>query len=98
HLPHPVPARRARPDDTGQGRATADRQGQGRGQDFRSHVSRARPSPDDRDPGRSALRDPGLPEEAMTPDLAAEIAASLDLRALPPEFYANPYPVYARLR
>ncbi|OOG47545.1 cytochrome P450 [Polaromonas sp. A23] len=29
---------------------------------------------------------------------AADIAASLDLRALPPDFYANPYPVYARLR
>lgn len=29
---------------------------------------------------------------------AEEIAASLDLRALPPDFYANPYPVYAWLR
>jgi cytochrome P450 len=29
---------------------------------------------------------------------AADIAASFDLRALPPDFYANPYPVYARLR
>ena len=35
---------------------------------------------------------------AMTPQRAAEIAASFDLRALPPDFYANPYPVYARLR
>jgi cytochrome P450 len=35
---------------------------------------------------------------AMTPDRANEIAASLDLRALPPDFYANPYPVYAALR
>ena len=34
----------------------------------------------------------------MTPERAAEIAASFDLRALPPDFYANPYPVYARLR
>lgn len=34
----------------------------------------------------------------MTPARAAEIAASLDLRALPADFYANPYPVYARLR
>lgn len=34
----------------------------------------------------------------MTAQRAAEIAASFDLRALPPEFYANPYPVYARLR
>ncbi|WP_411885219.1 cytochrome P450 [Polaromonas sp. YR568] len=29
---------------------------------------------------------------------AREIAASLDLRALPADFYANPYPVYAALR
>jgi cytochrome P450 len=35
---------------------------------------------------------------AMAPERAREIAASLDLRALPPDFYANPYPVYAVLR
>ena len=29
---------------------------------------------------------------------AADIAAQLDLRALPADFYANPYPVYALLR
>ena len=34
----------------------------------------------------------------MTPQRAAQIAATFDLRALPPDFYANPYPVYARLR
>jgi cytochrome P450 len=38
----------------------------------------------------------------ITPPVAAEracdIAASFDLRALPPDFYANPYPTYARLR
>lgn len=34
----------------------------------------------------------------MTPDRAAEIAATLDLRQLPVDFLANPYPVYARLR
>ena len=34
----------------------------------------------------------------MTPDRAAQIAASFDLRALPADFYANPYPVYAWLR
>ena len=34
----------------------------------------------------------------MARDRAREIAATLDLRALPPDFYANPYPVYARLR
>jgi cytochrome P450 len=34
----------------------------------------------------------------MAPDRAQEIAASFDLRALPPDFYANPYPVYAALR
>ncbi|MCG2592964.1 cytochrome P450 [Ramlibacter sp. XY19] len=35
---------------------------------------------------------------AMTPGRAREIADTLDLRALPPDFYANPYPVYAALR
>src|SRR5262245_2653065 len=34
----------------------------------------------------------------MSPQRAREIAASLDLRALPADFYANPYPVYAALR
>lgn len=34
----------------------------------------------------------------MDPQRAREIAASFDLRALPPDFYANPYPVYAALR
>jgi len=34
----------------------------------------------------------------MTPDRTATIAASLDLRQLPADFLANPYPVYARLR
>ena len=34
----------------------------------------------------------------MTQQKAREIAAGLDLRALPREFYANPYPVYAVLR
>ena len=35
---------------------------------------------------------------AMSPARAQEIAASFDLRALPADFYANPYPVYAALR
>ena len=34
----------------------------------------------------------------MTAARAQEIAASFDLRALPPDFYANPYPVYDLLR
>jgi cytochrome P450 len=34
----------------------------------------------------------------MTAARAREIAKDLDLRALPPDFYANPYPVYAWLR
>ena len=34
----------------------------------------------------------------MSADRAREIAAGFDLRALPPDFYANPYPVYAALR
>ena len=35
---------------------------------------------------------------SMSPKRAAEIAATLDLRQLPADFLANPYPVYARLR
>lgn len=34
----------------------------------------------------------------MTPQRAREIADAFDLRALPADFYANPYPVYALLR
>lgn len=34
----------------------------------------------------------------MSPERAREIASGFDLRALPPDFYANPYPVYAALR
>jgi cytochrome P450 len=34
----------------------------------------------------------------MSPERAREIAADLDLRQLPADFLANPYPVYARLR
>ncbi len=34
----------------------------------------------------------------MTISRAREIAASFDLRQLPPDFYANPYPVYDLLR
>ena len=34
----------------------------------------------------------------MTAGRASDIAASFDLRALPADFYANPYPVYALLR
>src|SRR3954467_4255024 len=34
----------------------------------------------------------------MAPERAREIAASFDLRALPPDFHVDPYPVYAALR
>ena len=34
----------------------------------------------------------------MSPERAVELAKTLDLRALPADFYANPYPVYAALR
>ena len=34
----------------------------------------------------------------MTPERARQIAATFDLRALPADFLANPYPVYAALR
>jgi hypothetical protein len=35
---------------------------------------------------------------SMSPQRAREIAAAFDLRALPPDFYGNPFPVYAALR
>ncbi|MFI5445221.1 cytochrome P450 [Polaromonas sp. UC242_47] len=35
---------------------------------------------------------------SLSPQRVRDIAASFDLRELPPDFYANPYPVYARLR
>jgi cytochrome P450 len=34
----------------------------------------------------------------LAPERVREIAASFDLRALPPDFHANPYPIYAALR
>ena len=34
----------------------------------------------------------------MAKERARDIAAGFDLRALPPDFYANPFPVYAALR
>ncbi|MBG9386457.1 cytochrome P450 [Caenimonas aquaedulcis] len=34
----------------------------------------------------------------MSPARAEQVAAGFDLRALPADFYANPYPVYDRLR
>jgi cytochrome P450 len=39
-----------------------------------------------------------LATPAMSAQRAREIASALDLRALPPDFYANPFPVYAHLR
>ncbi|HYF16950.1 MAG TPA: cytochrome P450, partial [Ramlibacter sp.] len=40
--------------------------------------------------------------DQITPPMSAararEIAAAFDLRALPADFYANPFPVYAALR
>ena len=62
------------------------------------------PSPDDRNARRDAVRHPRFPEDMTPADhapddaSASEIAAGFDLRALPPDFYANPYPVYALLR
>ena len=45
---------------------------------------------------------PHAPSQSITPAMgaerAAEIAQNLDLRQLPPDFLANPYPVYAWLR
>ena len=36
--------------------------------------------------------------EAMSAGRVKQIAATFDLRALPPDFYDNPYPVYDVLR
>jgi cytochrome P450 len=46
------------------------------------------------------MHNPAMPDvtPAMSPERAREIAGSIDLRALPADFYANPYPVYALLR
>lgn len=41
---------------------------------------------------------PFIATPPMAEARAREIAAALDLRALPADFYANPYPVYAALR
>ena len=40
----------------------------------------------------------GGAKEVMSMARAQDIAATFDLRALPPDFYANPYPVYDMLR
>ena len=42
--------------------------------------------------------DPQAITPAMSPERAHAIAATFDLRALPADFLANPYPVYAALR
>ena len=39
-----------------------------------------------------------IPSQRMTADRARQIAAVFDLRALPPDFHADPYPVYDQLR
>lgn len=44
------------------------------------------------------MSEPLVVTPPMTPQRAREIAASFDLRALPADFYANPFPVYAALR
>ena len=44
------------------------------------------------------LSQPPMITQPMSPKRAREIAASFDLRALPDDFYANPYPVYDALR
>ena len=50
------------------------------------------------DPDDIHLRNGPIATPAMTPARAREIAASFDLRSLPADFYANPYPVYDLLR
>ena len=52
-----------------------------------------------RQPSRRSMMAPASPiTPLMTPERAREIAAGFDLHALPKDFYANPYPVYAELR
>ena len=41
---------------------------------------------------------PSTVTQPMSPERAGEIARTFDLRALPDDFYANPYPVYDALR
>jgi cytochrome P450 len=41
---------------------------------------------------------PPIPVPAMSPARAQEIASGFDLRSLPADFYADPYPVYDLLR
>jgi cytochrome P450 len=48
--------------------------------------------------GHGATVGPGRMREDRRTDDPAALAASFDLRALPPSFYANPYPTYAALR
>jgi cytochrome P450 len=48
------------------------------------------------------MTDPTVSPDAITPPMSAararEVAAGFDLRHLPPDFLANPFPVYAALR
>ena len=86
----------------------ADRQREGRGQVVQGDDAARGPPPDDRNPRRDAVRDPRLPAsmtitaDDITPPMGAEraqaIAQAFDLRALPPDFFTNPYPVYRALR
>ena len=50
------------------------------------------------DPSTGARAVPIHLTTPMSPERAAEIAAHFDLRDLPADFHANPYPVYAALR
>ena len=45
-----------------------------------------------------AVAHPHTATQPMSPERAGEIARTFDLRALPDDFYANPYPVYDALR
>ena len=55
-----------------------------------------RPSP--APPAGRASTFPFEVSQSLSPQRAREIAASFDLRALPDDFFANPYPVYDALR
>src|SRR5690606_31097126 len=107
-LPAAVPARCAGPDGQPQGRHAAHRHGPSGGQGGEGGDAAGGPPPDDRNPRSDAVRDTRLPPgmsispdditPPMTAERAADIARGFDLRALPADFLANPYPVYRALR
>src|SRR5215208_7096080 len=106
-MPGAVRIGQRRPDDASAGRSAAAREGGTERQVLQGGPDACGPPSHDRSPRPNAVRDPGVPgamsvgpeiTPSMAPQRARDIAATFDLRALPPDFYANPYPVYKLLR